>query len=75
MIFSNYLRRQRTAPAAPLRMLQHAGETSTCGTFVPENGGPTAIVIGAQASREALASLARRHGLELSALETFSRQH
>lgn len=73
MIFGNYLRRQRSAPA-PVRMLQHAGATSTCGTFVPEDGGPTAIVIGARAPREALAKLARRHGLEVSALEIFARQ-
>lgn len=74
MIFGNYHRRQRSASAVPIRMLQHAGASSTCGTFVPEDGGPTAIVIGAAARREALANLARRHGLEVSALETFARQ-
>jgi hypothetical protein len=53
-------------------MLQHAGDTATCGTFIPEGSGPTAIVLGARAPRKALASLAKRHGLELSALEAFA---
>lgn len=74
MIFGNYLRRQRRTSPVPERMLQHAGATATCGTFVSETGGPTAIVIGARAPRQALAALAKKHGLELSALETFAKQ-
>lgn len=63
----------RRAGAMPERMLQHAGDTDACGTFTPANGGPTAIVVGARAPRQALASLAKRHGLEASALELFAR--
>jgi hypothetical protein len=74
MIFWNYLRGITRAPNLPSRMLHHAGDTATCGTFEPATSGPTAIVIGARAPRKALASLAKRHGLEVSALEAFARQ-
>jgi hypothetical protein len=74
MIFWNYLRGNTRAPNLPSRMLQHAGDTPTCGTFEPATAGPTAIVIGARAPRKALTSLAKKHGLEVAALEAFARQ-
>jgi hypothetical protein len=74
MIFWNYLRGMKRAPNLPTRMLQHAGDTPTCGTFEPATTGPTTIVIGARASRRALVNLAKKHGLEASALEAFARQ-
>ena len=64
--------RRRSAPV-PEKMLQHAGDTDACGTFTPENGGPTAIVIGARASMEALRRLAARHQLEPDALVLFAK--
>lgn len=74
MIFFNYLRRAKPTANRPARMLQYVGNAATCGTFVPEDDGPTVIVVGSRAPRKALACLARKHGLELAALETFARQ-
>lgn len=73
MIFGNYIRAQRRSQCIPQRMLQHAGDSDACGTFVPANGGPTALVIGARANPLALTNLAHKHGLEPSALEAFAR--
>lgn len=74
MIFRNYLRAPKQKPVLPSRLLQHAGDSTVCGTFVPDDDGPTAIVVGARAPRDAIARLARKHGLETEALEVFARQ-
>lgn len=71
MIFANYLRRA-PRPVTPARMLKHAGNTSECGTFFPEDGGPVVLVIGSQAPKEAIRRLARFHTLEASALLAFA---
>jgi hypothetical protein len=71
MIFSNYLRSLRSQRNIPERMLQHAGDTATCGTFTPEDGGPVALVIGSRAPKLAVRRLAQRHGLEADALMLF----
>lgn len=63
---------QRRA-SIPTRMLQHAGDTEACGTFIPADGGPTAIVVGARAPMESLQRLAAKHSLEPEALALFSR--
>jgi hypothetical protein len=65
--------RSRSAAPLPARMLQHAGDSDACGTFTPEDGGPTAIVIGARAPAEALMRLATRHNLEPAALALFAK--
>ncbi|NPC57858.1 hypothetical protein [Caenimonas soli] len=70
------LRHARTRgyrPCIPARMLQHAGDSEACGTFTPEDGGPTAIVIGARAPMYSLRRLAARHNLEVDALALFAR--
>ncbi|KQP20569.1 hypothetical protein [Pseudorhodoferax sp. Leaf267] len=54
------------APMVPL--LQHAGCTDQCGTFLPEDDGPPVLVVGSLASPERMAALARRHGLEVDTL-------
>ena len=74
MIFWNYLKASKQSTALPSRMLQHAGDTAACGTFMPATEGPVAIVIGAKAPRAALRTLAKKHGLELADLECFARQ-
>lgn len=75
MIFGNYTRAKIRPAAIPQKMLQHAGDSDACGTFVPANGGPTALVIGARANPLALTNLAKKHGLEPAALTTFARGH
>jgi hypothetical protein len=62
----------RSGAPMPERMLQHAGNTDACGTFTPEDGGPTALVVGTRASKDDLRRLAARHGLELDALLRFA---
>jgi hypothetical protein len=71
MIFANYLRALRKQTNIPDRMLQHAGDTDACGTFTPEGGAPTALVIGARAPRIAVRRLAERHGLQADDLIAF----
>lgn len=71
MIFRNYLRSLRRARNIPDRMLQHAGDTDACGTFTPEDEGPTRIVVGSRAPRMAVCRLASRHGLQAEDLLAF----
>jgi hypothetical protein len=66
------LRRDPLMGAIPDRLLQHAGDCATCGTFTPEDGSPTAIVIGSRAPIDSLRRLAVRHRLETEALIAFA---
>lgn len=59
----------------PARILQHAGDTDVCGTFMPEDDSPTCIVVGARASAERLRRLAAKHHLEPESLLLFARRH
>jgi len=64
--------RPQSAPL-PQRMLHHAGDSDACGTFTPEDDGPTCIVIGTRAPMNKLLSLAAKHHLEVAALARFAR--
>lgn len=66
------LRADSLTSAPPERMLQHAGDCATCGTFTPEDDGPTAIVIGSRAPLDSLRRLAVKHRLEPEALIAFA---
>lgn len=59
----------------PDRILQHISDSDICGTFTPEDGGPTLIVVGERASTERLRGLAAKHHLEPEALMMFARRH
>jgi hypothetical protein len=65
------LRPDALTSGSPQRMLQHAGDTATCGTFTPEDDSPTALVIGARASKRAVQRLAERHRLQPEDLYAF----
>lgn len=64
----------QSAAASPERMLQHAGDSDACGTYIPASGGPVALVVGARAPLAALQSLAEMHKLEPEALTLFARR-
>lgn len=59
--------------AVPL--LRHDGQTSTCGTYIPEDESlPPVLVVGSLASEARLTRLALRHSLEPRALILLARE-
>ncbi|WP_382321362.1 hypothetical protein ACFJGX_11050 [Hydrogenophaga sp. UC242_50] len=80
MSFSRFLQavgigQVRIAGQVPDRILQHVSNSDVCGTFMPEDGGPTLIVVGERASAERLRGLAVKHHLEPECLLMFARRH
>nr|WP_145546407.1 hypothetical protein [Variovorax boronicumulans] len=63
-----------TATAHPVvPVLQHAGHSDHCGTFMPEDDAPPVLVIGSRAAAEKIEGLAKRHGLSAGMLLAFAR--
>jgi hypothetical protein len=80
MSFSRFLQavgigQVRVAGQLPNRVLQHVCGSDVCGTFQPEDDGPTFIVVGERAPAERLRRLAAKHHLEPESLLLFARRH
>lgn len=60
------------SPVVPV--LRHAGDTTTCSTFTPEDDSQPVVFVGSRASAEQIGSLCHRHGLDCELVQAFARK-